>query len=264
MRSLVACTAMPSRPLVLGHRGASHASRRRTPSPPSRVRARAGCRRRRARRAPHRRRRAGRAPRCRRSTGSGCSSTRPFAELRAARPVAADARRSARRVRGLARERRGQVPAVGARRRPRRRGRARGRRPRRERATLDVVISSFDLGAVDAVRDVRARARDRRGSTHGQDRRRRGRGRAAAHGHEWLHPDRAAVLAAPDAARRPTCTPQRPARRRVDRRRSRRDARRSPRAGVDAIITNVPDVALATLRCQASVRAATIVSASGS
>ena len=66
-----------------------------------------------------------------------------------------------------------------------------------------------------------------------------------AHGHPWLHPDRAAVLAAPDAAvaharrndlRVDVWTVDDPDEMQV-----------LATAGVDAIITNVPDVALDVL-----------------
>lgn len=106
-----------------------------------------------------------------------------------------------------------------------------------------VVVSSFDLGAIDTVR-----ALDPTIPTgwlvHG---------RAAAdfapiaqeHGHPWLHPDRASVLADPAAAvraardyglRLDVWTVDDPFELRV-----------LSDAGVDAIITNVPDVALAAL-----------------
>ena len=69
---------------------------------------------------------------------------------------------------------------------------------------------------------------------------------AAEHGHAWLNPDRVAALRAPTADIAAAHASGR-AGQRVDGRRPRRHRARSPRAGVDAIITNVPDVALAAL-----------------
>jgi glycerophosphoryl diester phosphodiesterase len=106
-----------------------------------------------------------------------------------------------------------------------------------------VVISSFDLGAVDACR-TRAPQLETGWLTHSQDvtvvapi--------AADHGHMWLHPDRASVLRAPGPAlaschdrglRVDVWTVDDPD-----------EMRLLAQAGVDAIITNVPDVARTTL-----------------
>jgi glycerophosphoryl diester phosphodiesterase len=103
----------------------------------------------------------------------------------------------------------------------------------------DVVISSFDLGAVDACRG-RAPQLATGWLTHAQDV-----GVvapiAAEHGHAWLHPDRASVLGAPGAVvatchdlglRVDVWTVDDPD-----------EVRALAGAGVDAIITNVPDAA---------------------
>jgi glycerophosphoryl diester phosphodiesterase len=106
-----------------------------------------------------------------------------------------------------------------------------------------VVLSSFDLGAVDAARR-RAPELETGWLTHAQDvavvapi--------AAEHGHAWLHPDRVAVLAAPGAAvaachdrglRVDVWTVDDPA-----------EIRALAAVGVDAVITNVPDVACEAL-----------------
>ncbi len=105
------------------------------------------------------------------------------------------------------------------------------------------VFSSFDLATIDA---VRAHAPELATGflVHGVD------VAAAAmlareHGHSWLHPDRLTFLAAPDAAVRDAkaqhlrvdvWTVDDPAEIQV-----------CAAAGVDAIITNVPEVALAAL-----------------
>ena len=163
----------------------------------------------------------------------------PFAEIRAALPVAADAGRSARRVRGVAGERRGEVLAVGAGRRPGERGGARGGRPRaRARARRRVLV----LRPRDRRRGagVRARAADRvpRARVRSRDRGRGGSQPTATSGctpiarrcsrrrmPRWPTP--AATTCASTSG--PSTTPTR--------------CRCSPTAGVDAIITNVPDVA---------------------
>ena len=118
--------------------------------------------------------------------------------------------------------------AVGGRRRPRARRRAGGGRSRRANATLRVVVSSFDLGTVDA---VRAYAPELATGflVHGSTRRSRPRSRAST----------ATPGCIPTVTPRwPTLEPRcaiahdaRSARRRVDRRRPGRDPRRSPRPG---------------------------------
>ena len=108
---------------------------------------------------------------------------------------------------------------------------------------LDVVFSSFDLATVDAVRAY-APELPTGFLVHGSDLEIAA-AVARSHGHEWLHPDRASVLAAPDAAlahvRRndlhvDVWTVDDPDEMKV-----------LAAAGVDAIITNVPDVALEAL-----------------
>jgi glycerophosphoryl diester phosphodiesterase len=108
---------------------------------------------------------------------------------------------------------------------------------------LDVVFSSFDLATVDAVRAY-APELPTAFLVHGSDLETAA-AVARSHGHQWLHPDRAAVLAGPDEAmahaRRndlhvDVWTVDDPDEMRV-----------LAAAGVDAIITNVPDVALEAL-----------------
>jgi glycerophosphoryl diester phosphodiesterase len=111
-------------------------------------------------------------------------------------------------------------------------------------AAARVVVSSFDLGAIDAVRAY-AGELETGFLVHGQE-------IAAvaplarARGHDWLHPDRVAVLADPARAvaacraeglRIDVWTVDDPD-----------EMRTLAAAGVDAIVTNVPDVALATLQ----------------
>ena len=111
-------------------------------------------------------------------------------------------------------------------------------------ATSDVILSSFDLGAVDA---ARAAAPDVATGwlTSGQE------FAAAAstaqeHGHAWLNPDRAVALRTPpdeiaDAQRSGlrvnVWTVDDP-----------KEVAALAAAGVDALITNTPDVALETLK----------------
>jgi glycerophosphoryl diester phosphodiesterase len=107
-----------------------------------------------------------------------------------------------------------------------------------------IIVSSFDLGAVDGARDHDPTLQTA-WLTHGQDPR-----RAATlvleHGHGWLNPDRMSVLAAPAASvaachgrglRVSVWTVDDPG-----------EVSVLAAAGVDAIITNVPDVALSALR----------------
>jgi glycerophosphoryl diester phosphodiesterase len=105
------------------------------------------------------------------------------------------------------------------------------------------VISSFDLDALDACRAL-APELATAWLTAGQDPVAAA-ATAAARGHGWLHPDRAAVLRDPGAAitaahalglRVDVWTVDDPD-----------EIRALAGAGVDAIITNVPDIALAVL-----------------
>ena len=106
------------------------------------------------------------------------------------------------------------------------------------------MFSSFDLATIDA---VRAHAPELATGflVHGVD------VAAAAmlareHGHAWLHPDRLTFLAAPDAGSR--ATPRRSTSASTCGRSTIRPRSRCcAAAGVDVIITNVPDVALAAL-----------------
>jgi glycerophosphoryl diester phosphodiesterase len=107
----------------------------------------------------------------------------------------------------------------------------------------DAIVSSFDLGAVDACRAV-APELSTAWLTMGQDLE-TGSTVAAAHGHPWLHPDRRAVFAElatgigaahDNGVRVNVWTVDKP-----------EDIRALARAGVDAVVTNVPDVALAAL-----------------
>jgi glycerophosphoryl diester phosphodiesterase len=107
-----------------------------------------------------------------------------------------------------------------------------------------VIVSSFDLGAVDACRAA-APELATAWLTSGQDIETAGT-IARERGHGWLNPDRASALAACDSGA-------------IARAREREllisvwtvdepdDIRALARAGVDAIITNVPDVARAAL-----------------
>jgi glycerophosphoryl diester phosphodiesterase len=108
---------------------------------------------------------------------------------------------------------------------------------------LRVLVSSFDLATIDAAR-AHAPEIPTGFLVHRSDLRMSG-SVAHSHGHAWLHPDRAAVLAAPDeAVHRAHDTGLRVAVWTVDD----PDAIRVlAAAGVDAVITNVPDVALAAL-----------------
>jgi len=108
----------------------------------------------------------------------------------------------------------------------------------------DVVVSSFDLDAVDFVRTLDARVVTG-WLTMGQDPQVT-LPIARARGHEWLHPDCGVLTAeaAPDAVRRAEEHGVKLDVWTVDEEDHMRGLARS---GVDAIITNVPDVALAVL-----------------
>ncbi len=108
----------------------------------------------------------------------------------------------------------------------------------------DIIVSSFDLGAVDACRAFKPEITTA-WLTSGQEI-----GAAAAiaieHGHAWLNPDRASALRASateiadahrSGVRMNVWTVDEPD-----------EILRLAAAGVDAIITDVPDVALETLR----------------
>jgi glycerophosphoryl diester phosphodiesterase len=108
---------------------------------------------------------------------------------------------------------------------------------------LRVVVSSFDLATIDAARAY-APEIPTGFLVHRSDLQMSATV-AHRHGHVWFHPDRAAVLAAPDeAVHRAHDTGLRVAVWTVDE----PDAVRVlAAAGVDAVITNVPDVALEAL-----------------
>ena len=108
---------------------------------------------------------------------------------------------------------------------------------------VDVVVSSFDIDTIDALRTYAPEiptgflvyGRDLAAAASS----------AARRGHPWLHPDRASTLADPAAAistarahglRVDVWTVDEP-----------EEIRTLAAAGVDAIVTNVPDVALAVL-----------------
>ncbi len=108
----------------------------------------------------------------------------------------------------------------------------------------DAIVSSFDLGAVDACRTF-APELVTAWLTSGQDVATAA-AVAAEHGHGWLHPDRMAALAASSTdideahgrgVRVDVWTVDEP-----------EEIRTLAAAGVDAIVTNVPDVALVALR----------------
>jgi glycerophosphoryl diester phosphodiesterase len=104
----------------------------------------------------------------------------------------------------------------------------------------NVIVSSFDLAAVDAAREF-APELVTAWLTHGRPLA-AGAALAADHGHQWLHPDRASALSGGiDAVherglRVDVWTVDDPS-----------EIRALAAAGTDAIVTNVPDVALAAL-----------------
>ena len=109
-----------------------------------------------------------------------------------------------------------------------------------------MIVSSFDLDAVDAVRAL-APELATGWLTHGQDVAAAAARSRAEHGHAVAAPRPSTRRSTPAATAIARAHDARRARRRVDRRRSRRRSRALAAAGVDAIITNVPDVALAAL-----------------
>jgi glycerophosphoryl diester phosphodiesterase len=111
-------------------------------------------------------------------------------------------------------------------------------------ARSDIIISSFDLGAVDACRGF-ATDITTGWLTSGQELA-VGARVAAEHGHAWLNPDRAAALrAAPDDIATAHKEGLRLSIWTVD---EREEIAGLAAAGVDAIITDVPDVALDVLQ----------------
>ena len=120
-------------------------------------------------------------------------------------------------------------------------------------ATSTVVVSSFDLGD-RSTRCARYAPELATGFLVHRLRPRRCAAQLARdHGHAWLHPDRRVDARPRPSRRRARCTSRGLRVERVDRRRSRRDAALAA-AGVDAIITNVPDVALAVARLTGGLR----------
>jgi glycerophosphoryl diester phosphodiesterase len=107
----------------------------------------------------------------------------------------------------------------------------------------DAIVSSFDLDAIDACRAF-APELATAWLTTGQD---PGNAAAvaAAHGHPWLHPDRGVSLRDPDAGMR--AAHDRGLRVDVWTVDDPDEIRVLAAAGVDAIVTNVPDIALAAL-----------------
>jgi len=108
----------------------------------------------------------------------------------------------------------------------------------------DIIISSFDLGAIDASRDLAPEIPT--GWLTSRQELSAAAKIAAEHGHPWLNPDSGAALRAPardiEAAHKAglrlnAWTVDDPT-----------DIMTLARNGFDAIISNVPDVALATLR----------------
>jgi glycerophosphoryl diester phosphodiesterase len=111
-------------------------------------------------------------------------------------------------------------------------------------ASADVIVSSFDLGAVDAARALAPEVATG-WLTSGQEL-----AAAAAtaheHGHAWLNPDRAVALRTkPDDIVRAQRNGVRVNVWTVD---DPEEMRALAAAGIDALITNAPDVALETLK----------------
>lgn len=110
------------------------------------------------------------------------------------------------------------------------------------RHALEYVVSSFDLGAVDACREL-APEYPTGWLTHSQPIAEVG-AQALAHGHQYLHPDRTSARAGANAIaslhdqglKINVWTVDDPD-----------DIRALAAAGVDGIVTNVPDVAIAAL-----------------
>jgi len=107
---------------------------------------------------------------------------------------------------------------------------------------IDFFVSSFDIDTVDAAR-AHAPDHDTGFLVHSIDPVVAG-ARAREHGHAWVNPDRASVLAAPESVAACHDLGVRVAVWTVD---APDDIRALAGAGVDAIITNLPDVALAAL-----------------
>lgn len=108
----------------------------------------------------------------------------------------------------------------------------------------DAIVSSFDLGAVDACRAF-APELTTAWLTSGQDIASAS-AIAVAHDHAWLHPDIRSALRDPDAGIR--AAHDRGLRVDVWTVDDPEEIRALAEAGVDAVVTNVPDVALAVLR----------------
>jgi glycerophosphoryl diester phosphodiesterase len=111
--------------------------------------------------------------------------------------------------------------------------------------SLDVVVSSFDLDAVDAVR-ARTHEVPTGYLVHNVDLATAA-GLARERGHAWLHPSRAGLLEVPDAAEAVAMLHRHGLRVDVWTVDDPEEMRALATAGVDAIITNVPDVARAAL-----------------
>ena len=211
---------MVVRPLVLGHRGASHARPENTLAAFAKARELGadGVELDARRTADGAARRAPRSARRRLRTRS-CEL--PFAALRAEHPEIPTLAEALEACRGHDRQRRDQVPPVGARRRHTRSARSCTRSSiscARATSIPDIIVSSFDLSAVDACR-VFAPEITTGWLTSGQ-------ALAAAstiaveHGHAWLNPDRASALACVGGRRRRRAA-ARAAGERLDRRRRR-------------------------------------------
>jgi glycerophosphoryl diester phosphodiesterase len=113
------------------------------------------------------------------------------------------------------------------------------------RQPLDVVVSSFDLDTIDAMRTA-APEIPTGFLVHGVDLATAA-GLARDRGHAWLHPSRAALLETPDAAHAVDAAHDQGLRVDVWTVDDPEEVRALAAAGVDAIITNVPDIARAAL-----------------